>query len=193
MDQKVISLYQKNLSGSDIAKKLGLHIRTVYRILDRRGIKRRSSSEQNKIRFLRSPLSFKFKKTLSHKDRELLVAGVMLYFGEGAKTGQTVDLANSDPRILKLFLKFIRKICGVNEDRLRFYLYCFSDQNAVELIDFWCKELGINRDNFTKPYIRKTNRDLSRRMPYGVLHIRYSDSRLLSKILEINSELVKNL
>jgi len=193
MEQKVVSLYKTNLSGSDIAKKLGIHLRSVYRILDRQGIKRRSSAEQNRIRFLRSPLSFKFKQNLSAKDRGLIIAGAMLYYGEGAKTGQTVDLANSNPEILRLFLKFLRKICRVNEDRLRFYLYCFSDQNAIQLINFWSRELNVNKVNFTKPYIRKANNNLSRRMPYGVLHIRYSDVRLLNKILDINSGLVKNL
>ena len=194
MEQDVISLYQQNISGPDIAQKLGVQLRQVYRILVRHKIKRRSLSEQSKISFAKIPLSFNFKKVLSTKDRELLVAGTMLYYGEGAKTGTTVDLANSDPNILKLFLKFLRNICGVNERRLRFYLYCFSDQNKVQLIKFWCKELKVRKDSFTKPYVRDTQLgNISRRMAYGVLHIRYSDKKLLTKILELNKELVKNL
>ncbi len=194
MEQDVISLYQQNISGPDIAQKLGVQLRQVYRILVRHKIKRRSLSEQSKISFAKIPLSFNFKKDLSIKDRELLVAGIMLYYGEGAKTGTTVDLANSDPNILKLFLKFLRNICGINERRLRFYLYCFSDQNKIQLIKFWCKELKVNRDSFTRPYVRDTKKGkISRRMPYGVLHIRYSDKKLLGKILELNAEFVKNL
>ena len=194
MEQEVIYLYKQNISGPDIAQKLGIQPRQVYRILDRHKIKRRNLSEQSRIRFAKIPLSFGFKKSLSTKDRELLVAGTMLYYGEGAKTGTTVDLANSDPNILKLFLKFLRNICGTDERRLRFYLYCFSNQNKVQLIKFWCKYLGISKNNFTKPYVRNTRQgNISRKMPYGVLHIRYSDKKLLNKILELNAELVKNL
>lgn len=193
MEQKVIFWYQKNLSGSDIAKKLGIHIRSVYRILEHRGIKRRSSSEQNKIKFLKSPLSFKFKQNLSASDKELLIAGTMLYYGEGAKTRQTVDLANSDLKILKIFLKFLRKICRVNENRLRFYLYCFSNQNPYNLIGFWCKNLQLQRNQFTKPYIRKANLTLRRNMAHGVLHVRYSDKRLLEKILSLITDITSSL
>ncbi len=194
MEQDIISLYKKNISGPDIAQKLDIQIRQVYRILDRHKIKRRNLSEQSKIRFAKIPPSFSFKENLSAKDRELLVAGTMLYYGEGAKTGTTVDLANSDPNILKLFLKFLRNICGTDEHRLRFYLYCFSNQNKVQLIKFWCRYLGISKNNFTKPYVRDTRQgNISRRMPYGVLHIRYSDKKLLHKILGLNAKFVKNL
>jgi hypothetical protein len=189
IDQKVKELYAKELSGSEIANKLGLHIRQVYRLLVKQGVQRRNSAEQNKLRFKRSPLSFKFKDKLSVKGRELFIAALMLYYGEGAKTGKCVDFANADPATLKIFLKFIREICRVNERRLRFYLYCFSNQNSAELIKFWCKTLTIKKENFTKPYIRDSNGSLTRTMPYGVLHIRYSDSRLLNRILDLNREL----
>jgi len=182
-------LYLANLSGPDIAKKLNVNIRWVYRSLERRGIKRRTSAVQNRIRFEGSPLSYNFKEKLSQSDRELLVAGAMLYYGEGAKTGQTVDFANSDPRMLKIFIKFLREICGIDEKKLRFYLYCFSNQNSGELIRYWSKLLKASTEQFTKPYIKEANPKQTRVMSYGVLHIRYSDSRLLSRILSINDEI----
>lgn len=187
-------LYLTNLiSGPDIAKKLDVNIRWVYRSLERRGIKRRTSAIQNRINFEKSSLSFNFKKKLSPLDRELLVAGSMLYYGEGAKTGKTVDFANSDPQMLKVFIKFLRDICRVNEKKFRFYLYCFSNQNQEYLISYWCKTLKVSRRQFTKPYIRDANPNSTRTMNYGLLHIRYSDIRLLSKILSINSELTNKL
>ena len=97
----------------------------------------------------------------------------MLYYGEGAKTGKTVDFANSDSVMLQIFLKFLIDICGINKQKLRFYLYCFSDQNTHELIRFWCKTLKVKKSYFTKPYIRKASKSLRRTMQHGVLHIRY--------------------
>lgn len=49
--------------------------------------------------FERKVPSFRFRDNLSIKEYNLLVAAVMLYYREGAKTGVTVDLANSDEKI----------------------------------------------------------------------------------------------
>ena len=108
-----------------------------------------------------------------------------LYWGEGAKSLEAgvVDIANSDPAILKIFLRFLREIIGVEERRLRVYLYCFADQDVGALIGFWSEELGIPETQFTKPYVRDRFVSAKRRMPYGVAHVRYNEKRLLIHIL----------
>lgn len=186
-------LYSKNLSGPEISKQLRISLKQVYDSLRRQQIHRKSAFEQNKVRFDKKPPSFSFKRKLSIKEKELLVAGVMLYYGEGAKSGFTVDFANGDMRLLKLFLKFLKIICKVNEKRLRFYLYCFSDQNTKTLIRFWCSQLGVERSQFTKPYVRSTFNKGKRTLKNGILHIRYSDKRLLEKILCLGDELSSTL
>ena len=52
-------------------------------------------------------------------DRDLLIAGTALYAGEGAKTDGSVLFANSDPRMVALFLRFLRRFFDVDESRLR--------------------------------------------------------------------------
>jgi hypothetical protein len=189
----VRSLYSEGLAGPEIALRARVSLKQVYDSLRRQGVFRRSASEQNRLRFQKKPLSFKFKESLLSQERELLVAGLMLYYGEGAKNGCTVDFANSDSRLLKVFLKFLKDICGVDAKRLRFYLYCFSDQDSAALIGFWCSQLGVERNQFTKPYIRSTLNKGRRTMANGVLHIRYSDKRLLEKILSLGNDLMGDL
>ncbi len=138
-------------------------------------------------------LTFSFPENFTQSKKELLIAGLMLYLGEGAKTRNTVDLANSDPKILKLFMHFLREIFVVREEKLRFYLYCFSDQDPEELIQYWCQALNVSALNFTKPYIRPVVKNSTRRMSYGVLHIRYNDKRLLEKILALCSSITDEL
>lgn len=192
--EKIIAeLYQKEWSAPEIAKYLKLSLVQVYDSLIRYGIPRRSSSLQNKIRFNKSPLSYQFREKFSALEKELLISGIMLYFAEGTKTGQSVDFANSAPSALELFLKFLRKICGVREEKIRAYLYCFSDQNTQLLIDFWAKRLNLDYNQFTKPYIRPSHTIRTRRMPWGVIHIRYSDKRLLGKILDLYSYYAKRI
>lgn len=188
-------LYGNEYSAPLIAKNLNLSISQVYRSLKRQNIKRRNPTIQNKIRFENSPLSFAFKSGLSNREKELMVAALMLYYGEGAKTSHTVDIANSDPAVLQLFIKFLRKICRVQESKLRFYLYCFSNQDSEKLIEFWANKLTIDKNQFTKPYVRKIDntKNNTRIMQWGVLHIRYNDKRLLEKILFLCSSVVAKL
>lgn len=121
----------------------------------------------------------------------LKTIGLMLYAGEGAKTGKTVDFINSDPLFVKAFVSYLRECCQIDENRLKFYLYCFEDQDTSQLIDFWCTHLDLKPIQFTKPYIRSVRTNRNKRIAtYGVLHARYSDKKLLLSILnQINNTL----
>ncbi len=189
----VKTLYTKGKTSAEISKNLGLSLKQIYSSLKRQQVSRRTLSERNRLFFENKPLSFRFKENLSVGERELLIAATMLYCGEGAKTGVTVDLANSDTRIIKLFLKFLRKICKVDEKRLRFYLYCFSDQDQKSLIKYWSLQLKVEQNQFTKPYVRSTFNRGKRQIPYGVIHVRYSDKKLLQKILSLCDSLITTL
>ena len=192
-DRGISSLYHKKYSASEVANKLRIPLHKVYDSLIRQKIPRRDITVQHQIRFERTPLSFKFREKFTRRQRELLVAGIMLYFGEGAKTGTTVDFTNSDLLMLKIFLRFLREICGINEKRLRLYLYCFTDQSPNKLISFWSRNLRVSRGHFTRPYVRRVVKTNQRVMKNGVLHIRYSDKRLLQKILLATSKISHSL
>jgi len=192
-EKLVKECYISGKMGKEISFISGLSLKQIYSSLRRQKIPRKSLSEQNKILFERKQPSFNFKETLSLKDRELLIAAIMLYYGEGAKTGVTVDMANSDVLVIKLFLKFLRKVCRVKEEKLRFYLYCFKDQNADALIKYWSSQLNAGTAQFTKPYVRPTVNRGSRSMPYGVMHIRYGDKKLLEKFLYLCKDLACSL
>lgn len=124
----------------------------------------------------------------SCSESALVAMALMLYVGEGAKSGQTVDFVNSDPQTILFFTTFLRKICRVDERRLKLYLYCWSDQNVYALIDFWCDHLHVAPVQFTKPCIRQSNTKLLRRSIRGVIHVRYSDKKLLELINRLGRE-----
>ena len=56
-------------------------------------------------------------------ERDLLIAGTALYAGEGDKTDGAVGFANSDPRMILLFCRWLRRFFDVDERRLRVRLY----------------------------------------------------------------------
>ncbi|MBU1045954.1 hypothetical protein KJ616_02430 [Patescibacteria group bacterium] len=112
----------------------------------------------------------------------------MLYWAEGAKPNAakrswTVDLANSDPRMIMLFLRFLRTICRVDKKRLRVFLYCYANQNIDSLKQYWHNITHIPLSQFTKPYVRKDFiQEKTGKMPHGLIHIRYNDKKLILQI-----------
>jgi hypothetical protein len=193
MDERIRLMYEQSISAPAIAFELGVTLSTVYRSLKRQSIVRRTATEQNRIRFENKSSSYNFRKILTEKEKHLVIAALMLYYGEGAKTQRTVDFANSEPNAVALFLRFLREICRVDKNRLRFYLYCFEGQEPKSLMRFWVRKLKVNPKHFTKPYIRKNRFGIGRIMPYGVLHIRYSDKKLLQHILNLIDQIAIEL
>ena len=185
---KVQKLYcEKQLSVQGVADRLGVSIDAVFYCMRKNGIKRRKKQESNAIGYERKEPSFRLKKITNEKMRELKAIGTMLYWGEGYKVGKKcmVDFANSDKDMILLFLKFLRAICGVDEKKLRVYSYFYSNQNVNGNINYWSKLTGISKKQFSKPYIRNDyKKEKKDRMPYGLIHIRYNDKKLLKLILD---------
>lgn len=85
-------------------------------------------------------------------DRDLFIAGIALYAGEGSKTRGSVTLPNSDPRMISLFLAFLRRFFEVDESRLRVRLYLHEGLDLESAMTYWSRATGIPRSQFNKPY-----------------------------------------
>lgn len=182
----IVDLYKRGYSMMQIAQQFNLSVSTVRYWLEKSNIKRRSVSEAitnlHVIKFHKKP--FKLKESLSAIDKELKVSGIMLYWGEGAKNGNTVKFTNSDPEMIKIFLNFLRDICGISESRLKALVHMYPDQDKNKLEQFWSNATKIPLSRFYKSYIHKgkigTYKNKSK---YGTLAINYSDKKLLKIIL----------
>ncbi len=164
-----------------VAERLGVSPDAVTYFMRRNNLPRRNFSQINADRFAQKPPSFKIRPD---QDESLRSAGIALYWAEGYKSekGCGVDFANSDPEMINVFMKFLRNSFELDESRLRVLLYCYSDQNISFLIRFWSKLTRIPEAQFTKPYVRREFRLDGRKMPYGLIHVRYSDKKLLLAI-----------
>ena len=157
----------------------------------RKHIPRRLASATRNYQFIHSPLSFQPKQNLTTDDQLLKVAGLMLYWGEGGKTHTSgIDFANSDPSMIKVFLKFLRTIYQIDESRIRIYLYSYQTLPTNKLIEYWSNQTKISSTQFTKPYIRSKSKEIHDKMQHGLIHIRYSDIRLfrivMNEIAKVN-------
>jgi len=179
---------QERLGVREIAVRLGVSPWRVYRLMRQSNLPRRHGAEQNDATYKHKP-QFVVKSCLSPAEEQLRIAGAMLYWAEGTKTGKTVNVANSDPKLIALFVTFLRKICGVAEERWQVLLYAYVDQEIERLKACWSQLTGIPLQQFTKPYIRAITPNVTgRKMAQGLVHIRYSDSRLLQVILQWTEE-----
>lgn len=174
--------WDRNYSVEEISKELDVSFWSLYAFMHRNNIPRRNPSETNYLINKDKP-KFEAKENLNALEQKLKIAGIMLYWAEGTLRGNTVDLANSNPQMVAIFLRFLREVCGIKEDRLRVYLYAYSYQDIDALKLYWHKITKIPLSQFTKPYIRQGNKNLSgRKLLYGLVHIRYNDKRLLNHI-----------
>ena len=178
--------YVRKMTMFAIAKRLGVSIDAVVYFMRKHKIIRRSLVEANLIAFQNKKLSFKERTKLSFVNKQLKLAGLMLYWSEGYKSSKSsgIDFANSDPDMIKVFVKFLRVIYRIDKKRFRVLLYCYSNQNVSSLIDFWSKLTDIPKKQFSKPYIRKNFYENGRKMQYGMVHIRYADKKLFLSIMK---------
>lgn len=89
-------------------------------------------------------------------ERELLIAGFFLYWAEGGKTKTyTVTLSNTDPQMIKVYIKWI-KLIGGSIDKMYIRLHLYSDMSEIDEIKYWSKQLCVSNKHFRKSYIKKS-------------------------------------
>lgn len=116
------------------------------------------------------------------KFHPLFITGISIYWGEGDKsTSYQVRVANIDPAMIKIFVKFLREVCNVPKQRIRAHLLLYPDLDPALCMDYWIKNSGLSRRNFTKSVVIK-GKHKTRRIPYGVCYPTVSSTYLKKKI-----------
>lgn len=110
----------------------------------------------------------------------LFVTAIASYWGEGDKnTKNQVRLTNTDPMMLKIFVKFLIKICKIKKENIRIALFIYKDLDDDASRRYWSSYTGI--DTFHKtmvlPSLHKT-----KRLPYGICTVIVSNSYLKKKM-----------
>ena len=103
----------------------------------------------------------------SFSQRDLFVIGTALYWAEGTKqkphnVAQRVVFTNSDPAMLRVFLRWLRDICHVSKDLLTFEL-CIHTSGDIEAAKrFWSVTLQVPSERF-RIRLKRHQRSSSRR------------------------------
>jgi len=170
----------QRLSMAEIAEQLGCSPNKVVYWMSKHGIPRRDVSEA--IYQWHNPGGDPFDIRLpeTEEERDLFRLALGLYLGEGKKLDQSeVAIANTDPRIIRAFMRFLREICRVDEVRIWAWINIFDDANLGEAQAYWEEVTGLASTQFYRPTVRpRRGGDYANLSKYGTLSVGVSNTKL---------------
>ena len=171
-EKQIQNLHAKMVRGSYSGRIIGANMQKEKKI--------------NKIR----ECSLKAKKDINGlRHKELFIAGLGLYWGEGSKKS-AVRFYNSDPEAIKFMMRWFRDVLKIEEDRFLMYINInqIHNKRLKAVVRYWSEITNIPENQFRKPSLikaksKKTYSNFSNH--YGTLCVRISkSSTFLYQILE---------
>ncbi len=100
-------------------------------------------------------------------DRELVIAGAIAYWCDGAKNKpyrrtDRIDFINSDPRMITFFLRFLQT-AGVQQQDLLFQISIHESADVPAAARFWLDLTGCDASQFWQPQLKRHNPGTSRK------------------------------
>lgn len=147
----------------------------------------RETKRKKKEKRLKETYDVQKKLILPLTKRELFIAGLMLYWGEGTKFRMdALSISNTDPSIIKFFIYWAMKGLSVPKERMRVQVHLYSDMDVEKEIKYWSETTKIPLNQFNRPYIKESS---SKRINHkggfghGTCNIRINNVSLGEKIL----------
>jgi transcriptional regulator with XRE-family HTH domain len=116
------------------------------------------------------------------------LAGCMLYWAEGSRNRNAVLFTNSDPEMVRFFVRFLRASFEILDDRIRITCNLFADHadDQREIEDFWLTLLDLPRTCLCKStvnvYSKYSKKKRRNKLPYGTCRVAVHDTSLVQHI-----------
>lgn len=119
----------------------------------------RETCRKRKEKILKDVYDIEKKVILPLSKRDLFIAGLFLYWGEGGKTKNAeLVLSNTNPAMLKFFIYWAENSLDFPRSAMKIKLHLYKDMDINKEIEFWMKQLAVKREQFIKPYIKDSNK-----------------------------------
>lgn len=108
-----------------------------------------------------------------------------LYWAEGTKVRGGLCFANTDPRLIALFINLLRSCYKLDENKFRVRLHLHYYHRVKKIKKFWSKLLNIPTTQFEKIYRKSRNKEKAFRKNFGgICFVRYHSVYLKEKIVQ---------
>ncbi len=196
--ERIKLLRQKGYSLPEIKKELKVSHGTAFRHIQ--GIKilpeywkEWHGKQGGSIKRMRIREQFAEKKALeavqSLSDKEKMIFLSALYWGEGSK--KDFSIINSDPELIKIFIKGLTEVLSVSKDKLRISIRIYEDLNTDKCLKFWSNITGIAVNKFKNVNILKGKK--IGRLEYGMCRVRIEKGGDMLKYVTALKNRIKEL
>lgn len=128
-------------------------------------------------------------------DKELRLAGALLYVCEGTKLRKdprykntyiyAIEFTNSEPQVIALFREFMIRILKVDPREIKGQLFTYPDLDQRKVMLEWRRRTNIPLSQFQQVIMLKAKISKFKPNPLGTLKIRHSSKEKFLKLQSI--------
>ncbi len=206
---KAINLRKQGFSYSEILKQIpvakstlsswlhsvGLSKKQKQRLTEKKlaSMRRGAVAKRNQRITLTNKIKSSAKNDIKNiSERDLFLIGIALYWAEGSKSkphniSQGLIFNNSDPLMIKIFVKWLHEILKISENDIKYEIYMhenFKDKVA-DFIRYWSKTTKASQSKFKSVYLKRNKIDTKRKNVdenyHGLLRVRVNKSTNLNR------------
>jgi hypothetical protein len=152
------------------------------------------SNRQKRIQRIAETFASARREFLERLADPLFVAGVVLYWAEGSKTGPPFMFANSDPTAIRTMMQWLSAHGSVPKGKIvgRVYVHRLYADCGFER--FWEEATGLPASQFRKPVFKPTPHKVKKNPTYmGCCRLVVNSSELFWRLRAWQEELVRYL
>lgn len=196
--EKIKSLRQKGYSLPEIKKEVNASHGSVFRHIQ--GIKilpeywkewhGKQGGSIKRMKNREKLAKEKAEKTIfSLTDKEKIIFLTALYWGEGSKGD--FGLSNSDPDLIKVFVRGLKELFNINNNRLRVSIRIYKDLDKNKCLKFWSNIIGIPIEKFVSVNVLEGKKN--GKLIYGMCRVRITKGADVLKYTKALKNRVVNL
>jgi hypothetical protein len=119
-------------------------------------------------------------------------AGILLYWAEGTKKDTTFSFTNSDPRMVVLMVKWIKKYLILDSSLLKYRLFIHYPYRSENCEEYWAKLLDVDVNTFQKTIYKPTPHDIKKNNEYkGCIRVSITRVDPLRRVMAWQKLLIK--
>lgn len=147
--------------------------------LKSRSANRRSSADVWRLR--RAEYREKGRLAAAEQD-PLHIMGCMLWWGEGTKDRNTLQMSNCDPELIRLWMRFLRDALAADPARIRISCQIYENVDPEEACRYWENVCSMPPGTCTARLIASTSTKIGKQ-PHGTCRVQIAHTALAQHVM----------